>query len=225
MTVYSLPLFLIITCVVTLSAGLQAQPLPDQLPLHEAAPDSFSIVFETTRGDFTVLAVREWSPLGVDRLYHLVNGGFYDGVIIFRVGGTMNATGRVAQFGITNNPGVNTAWEPYTIKDEPVMTSNVRGTILFARGGPDTRGTQIALNLTDNTGLDTVDFEGVTGFPPLGLVTEGMHVADDFYGEYGNEPAMLQDSISAKGSEFLDRVFPGLDRIIRARLLLPAVTE
>ena len=210
---------LIITCILSLPAGIQAQPLPDELPLHEAAPDSFSIVFETTKGDFTVLAIRDWSPMGVDRLYHLVNGGYYDGVIIFRVGGTMSATGRVAQFGITNNPDVNMAWEPHTIKDEPVMTSNVRGTILFARGGPDTRGTQIALNLTDNPGLDTVDFEGVTGFPPLGRVTDGMRVADSFFSEYGNEPSMVQDSISAKGSEFLDRVFPGLDRIIRARII------
>jgi peptidyl-prolyl cis-trans isomerase A (cyclophilin A) len=212
-------LYLIIICILFLPAGIQAQPLPGELPLHEAAPDSFSIVFETTKGDFTVLAIRDWSPMGVDRLYHLVNGGYYDGVIIFRVGGTMSATGRVAQFGITNNADVNRAWEPHTIKDEPVMTSNVRGTILFARGGPDTRGTQIALNLTDNPGLDTVDFEGVTGFPPLGRVTEGMHVADSFFSKYGNEPSMVQDSILAKGGEFLDRVFPGLDRITRARII------
>lgn len=215
---YPVSTLLIITAALFGAAGASAQPLPDQLPLHEAAPDSFTVVFETTKGDFTVRAIRQWSPLGVDRLFHLVNGGFYDDVVIFRVGGTMSATGRVAQFGITNNPVVNRAWETATIPDEPVITSNLRGTILFARGGPDTRATQIALNLTDNPGLDSVDFEGVTGFPPIGHVMDGMHVADSFFSRYGNEPAMLQDSISAGGNDYLDRVFPGLDRIIRARI-------
>jgi peptidyl-prolyl cis-trans isomerase A (cyclophilin A) len=193
-----------------------SQPLPHELNLREAAPDSFFIHFETSRGAIRAMAVREWSPLGVDRLWHLVRGGYYNDVIIFRVGGTMSATGMVAQFGITGNPAVNAAWEDQGIPDEPVLVSNKRGTLIFARGGPGTRSTQLALNLTDNPGLDTVDFMDVTGFPPVARVVEGMEVADAFYSRYGNEPSAMQDSISAKGNAWLEAVFPGLDRIIRA---------
>lgn len=205
--------------VFTLTVPAKAQPLPHELNLSEAAPDSFFILFETSKGSIKARAVRAWSPLGVDRLWHLVNGGYYDDVIIFRVGGTMSATGMVAQFGITGNPVANAAWEDYGIPDEPVRMSNMRGTLIFARGGPDTRGTQLALNLTDNPGLDTVDFMGVTGFPPVAVVVEGMQVADAFYSRYGNEPSAMQDSISAKGNAWLNAVFPGLDRIIRARVV------
>jgi peptidyl-prolyl cis-trans isomerase A (cyclophilin A) len=215
------PLFLL--SIMAMSAGapngsVNSQPLPGDLPLHEAAPDSFIVHIETTRGTLIIQGVREWSPLAADRFYHLVNGGFYDGLIIFRVGGTMSATGRVAQFGIPAEPEIYRAWEDVTISDEPVRTGNNRGTLIFARGGPDTRGTQIALNLTDNPGLDTVDFEGVSGFPPFAYVIHGMETADSFFGEYGNEPMQMYDSLTAKGNEFIERVFPGLDRILKARI-------
>ena len=66
-----------------------------------------------------------------------------------------------------------------TIKDDPVMTSNKRGTVTFATSGKDSRTTQIFVNLKDNAFLDKM------GFSPVGEVIEGMDVVDTIYSGYG----------------------------------------
>ena len=189
-----------------------AQPLPDE-EITTPAPDSFLVVFETSKGRFDVMAHRAWSPLAADRFYHLVRLGFYDEVSIFRV-----VSGFVAQFGIHNDREVNRAWKPLGIGDEPVVKPNNRGTVSFARGGPKTRTTQIFINLKDNVPLDTMPVRGVTGYPPFGEIVAGMEVVDSLYAQYGNAPSMRQDSINARGRAFLDRVFPGLDHVKTARI-------
>ena len=35
---------------------------------QQKAPDTFKARFETTKGDFDIIAKREWAPNGVDRL-------------------------------------------------------------------------------------------------------------------------------------------------------------
>lgn len=37
--------------------------------LTEEAPSSFTVRFQTTKGDFDVAITKEWSPLAADRLY------------------------------------------------------------------------------------------------------------------------------------------------------------
>src|SRR5262245_20112931 len=84
----------------TPSIAAPRRVMPRDLPLSAAAPDSFVATFETTKGRVTMKAVRAWAPLGVDRLYHLVRGGYYDGLTIYRVGTTKTVVGgRVVQFG------------------------------------------------------------------------------------------------------------------------------
>jgi cyclophilin family peptidyl-prolyl cis-trans isomerase len=199
---------------------LAAQPLPAKLPLASAAPDSFLVIFETTKGPFTIKARRHWSPLGVDRLYHLTRSGYYDGCVIFRVGPTASYPGgMVVQFGLTNDSTVNRAWAGAGIDDEPVKVGHRRGMVMLARGGPRTRSNQLAIDLTPNTGLDTVSSNGVIGFPPIAEVVEGMEVLDRLERRHGNGPTARQDSISAKGREYLDRAFPGLDRIVKVAVV------
>ncbi len=193
----------------------QTQPLPSQLPLAQPAPDSFLVVFQTTKGNVVMKARREWSPLGVDRLYHLAMAHYYDGVVIYRVGPTASFKGGyVVQFGIGNSAAVNQAWDAAGIPDEPVVHPTGTGTVNFARAGPNSRTVELGINLTPNTTLDTVGYEGVVGFPPLAQVVEGMTVLESLNRQYGNTVFEHWDSVMASGRAYLDRAYPGLDRVI-----------
>lgn len=205
-----------VLCVGPAVPGLaaQAQPLPSELPVAPAAPDSFLVAFATTRGTFVMQAHRDWSPLGVDRLYQLVRGRYYDGVVVYRVVG-----GFVAQFGVGNSAAVNAAWDSAGIPDEPVRRTNGRGMVSFARDGPHSRSVNLFVNLAANTRLDTLTARGVVGYPPIGEVVEGMAVLDSLNRQYGNAVFEHWDSIMASGRDYLDRAFPGLDRIDSVSIL------
>ncbi|MBS1241510.1 MAG: peptidyl-prolyl cis-trans isomerase cyclophilin type [Gemmatimonadetes bacterium] len=200
-----------------LAACATGSPLmaPEPAALARAAPDSFEVRFETTRGDFVVRARRAWSPLGVDRFHYLAGHGYYDGARFFRV-----ITGFVAQFGLSGRPELDSAWAGRSIPDEPVRHSNLRGTMSYARGGPNTRSVQLYLNLVDNVRLDTLN---TFGFPAIAEVVAGMEVVDSLYAGYGGSreqrlPGPSQDSIRVAGNAYLDREFPNLDLIRKARV-------
>ena len=109
------------------------------------------------------------------------------------------------------------AWRPASIQDEPVKQGNRRGAITFAKGGPDSRTTQLFINFADNSRLDAM------GFPSFGKVTEGMDVVDKINGEYGegapNGRGPDQGRIQMEGNAYLKRDFPNLDYIKSATLL------
>jgi cyclophilin family peptidyl-prolyl cis-trans isomerase len=189
---------------------------PTPSDLARVAPDSFLVALETSRGTVTLVAHRAWSPLGVDRLYFLLENRYYDGARFFRV-----VPEFVVQWGIHGDPAVNKAWDRRNIPDEPVRQSNTRGRVSYARGGPNTRGVQLYVNLADNARLDTTS---TFGFPPIGEVRQGMALMDSMYAEYscrrgsaGTCPS--QDSIQTQGQAYLDRVHPKLDYIRKARVV------
>src|SRR4051812_43655496 len=64
-------------------------------------PDSFVVAFETSRGQFDVMARSSWAPLGAARFHELVGAKFFDDVRFFRV-----IKGFVAQFGVNGDPKV-----------------------------------------------------------------------------------------------------------------------
>ena len=90
---------------------------------------------------------------------------------------------------------------------------------MFARDGPRTRTIELAIDLSPNTGLDTVHYKGVAGFPPIAEVVEGMAVLDSLNRRYGNAPLEHEDSIVVAGRRYLDRAFPGLDRVTRVSVV------
>lgn len=203
----------------TAVAPRERRVLPTDLPLGQAAPDSFLASFETTKGRFVMKAVRAWSPLGVDRLWHLTRSGYFDGLTIYRVGETMSVRGgRVVQFGTSGDTAVSHAWERATCADEPVVRTHRAGAVSFARGGPGTRGVEIAISTNASAALDTVRYLGVTGFPVVAEVVGGLDVLGRLNGEHGNAP-IAGDSLSIAGGAWLERAFPRLDRIRTARIV------
>ena len=178
-----------------------------------ATPDSFKVAFETSKGNFTVMAHRDWAPHGVDRFYHLVQLGYFDDARFFRV-----LSGFMAQFGMNGNPRVTAAWEPLTIADDSVKQSNVRGMVTFAAGSaPDTRSTQLFVNYADNRNLDGMRFA------PIGQVVDGMSVVDSLYSGYGegapDGAGPSQERIGSEGNAYLTKNFPKLDFIKTARVV------
>src|SRR6266481_1334092 len=178
--------------------------------LKEKAPGTFQIKFTTTRGDFVVTVNRAWAPIGADRFYNLVKHHFYDNASFFRV-----VPGFVVQFGLSAYPPVSAAWEKANLQDEPITQSNKRGYLTYAKTSmPNTRSTQIFINLKDNASLDR------QGFSPFGFVdAQGMKVVDMLYDQYGDSGGPDQDQISKLGKPYLDKGWPKLDSIKTATLV------
>jgi peptidyl-prolyl cis-trans isomerase A (cyclophilin A) len=176
---------------------------PDSLRAH--APAHYDVLFKTTAGAFTVRVTRAWAPLGADRFYNLVQHHYYDGTSFFRV-----VPGFVVQFGLSGNPALNAIWPNARIADDPVTQHNVPGTLTFADSGPNSRTTQLFINLGDDTRLDAM------GFAPFGQVVSGMDAVKRIYAGYGETPD--QGSITSQGDAYLRGNFPRIDRIVSARI-------
>ncbi len=181
--------------------------------LHPAAyrakaPEVFRAKFNTTKGDFIVEVHRAWAPLGADRFYNLVKGGYYDGAPIYRV-----IPNFMAQFGFSPSPAVSKAWDKAPIKDDPVLQSNKRGMVSYAKPEmPNARTTQIFINYKDNSALDS------QGFAPFGTVVEGMDVVEKFFGGYGDTD---QQKLEEQGTAYVKKSLPNLD-IINSTAIEPA---
>ena len=185
---------------------------PSASDLAVQAPDSFMVTFETSAGNFVVAFYRDWAPLGVDRVYHLTRYDFYAGTRFFRVNPGL------VQFGLSGQPALDSVWANLTIQDDPLVGSNTRGTVSFAKAGPGSRNTQLFINRQDNPLYDTCCSGG---FPPVGRVVSGMETVDALFGEHGESPVNYQDSITIVGNDFLDQRYPGLDTIAETRAVGP----
>ena len=148
-----------------------------------------------------------------------MKAGFFDDARFFRV-----LKGFIVQFGINGNPDVAARWRQMQIPDDPVKVPNTRGTVTFATAGPNTRTTQVFINLKNNTQLDS------QGFAPFGEVVEGMDVVEQLYSGYGESGQMggagpEQNLIESRGNQYLTEHYPRLDYIKKATIVqyaLPA---
>ena len=132
---------------VLIAALAQENPLldPKSPAVNKEAPAEFKVKLETTKGDIVVKVTREWAPKGADRFYNLVKNGYYDDTRFYRVVAKF-----VAQWGFNGDPKISAKWREAKLEDDPVKKSNVRGTLTFAKSGPDTRTTQLFINLRDS---------------------------------------------------------------------------
>ena len=174
-------------------------------PAEETAPAVFRINFETSRGPVMVEITRAQAPRGADRIFNLVKAKYLDGARFYRV-----VPGFIVQFGAAADPQVSKAWD-VPIPDDPVKATNARGVLTFAQTGePNSRTTQLFINLADNPGLDGM------GFAPLGRVIAGLDKVDQIYPGDGEKPD--QGVIYEQGNAYLQKAFPHLDYIVTARL-------
>ena len=178
----------------------------------QTAPDVFTVNLDTSKGPIAIEVHREWAPIGADQFYSLVKTGFYDGDRFFRV-----VRNFVVQFGINGDPKVNRLWSNANLPDDPVTQHNRRSMVTFATARPNTRSTQVFINLKDNSAsLDN------SGFAPFGKVTSGMDVVDSFYSSYGDMAPRGQGpdarQIEVEGDGYLAGHFPRLDYIKKATI-------
>ncbi|NND78289.1 MAG: peptidylprolyl isomerase [Maribacter sp.] len=178
----------------------------------ETAPENYITRFETSKGNFEIAVERKLSPKAADRFYQLIKHRFFDNSLFYRVN-----PGFVAQFG-GNDSIAYQKWNSVKVPDEMVLQGNTKGSLSFARGGKETRTTDLFINLGDNSRLDTIYYNDVTGFPSFGRVTQGMEVVEKLYAGYsdntmGDFETMLTDRV-----EFL-RKYPDLDVIEKAYLV------
>lgn len=172
-------------------------------------PEVFRVKLETSQGDVVVQATRAWAPHGVDRFHELVRMRYFDQGRFFRV-----VPGFIAQFGVHRDFKVHDVWRNFFIVDDPPLQKNARGTLSFAKSGPDTRATEIFINLADNTALDE------QRFVPFAQVISGMDAVDRLYSGYGDmrpegkyiDPGRVEE----EANEYLVQRFPKLDYIKRA---------
>lgn len=171
--------------------------------------EPFEVLFETTKGSFTVQVNPEWSPRGAAHFRELVEDGFYTDCAFFRA-----IEGFMVQFGIAGDPEMNTKWKD-TIKDDPVVKSNARGYLTYAKTGmPNSRSTQLFINLGNNARLDR------DGFAPIGIVTgNGMEIVDKINTEYGDQQMVSQGAIEKYGNSALVQALPNLDYIKKATIV------
>lgn len=179
------------------------------------APPVSHLRFQTTRGDFVVAVVRDWAPHAADRFFNLVRLGYFDDTRFHRV-----SRGYIVQWGLHGDPAVTAAWRGRELPDDPQRFSNVRGTVAFAMTGPETRNTQVFINLGDNLRNDREPFA------VFGTVVQGMDVVDRLFSGYGEDSGSgmrqgRQGPIEEGGNAYLDRAFPRLDRIVRAHVVAP----
>jgi len=203
---------------IMLMAGCSKPPTPakeeaSKEAAKEVVPDVYQVNLDTSKGPVVLEIHRGTAPIGATHFYTLVKTRFYDGVRFHRI-----VRNFVVQFGINGNPKVNRTWSMSPLQDDPVKERNRKGTITFATAGPNTRTTELFINLKDNLRLDG------DGFAPIGKVTSGMDVVESLYDSYGEMPPRGQgpdpSQIEREGNEYLQNHFPRLDYIRKATISL-----
>lgn len=177
------------------------------------APAEYKVRLQTTKGDIVILVHRDWSPLGADHFYELTKMGYYNGNRFFRV-----LPKFIVQWGMNGDPKVNKDWSEISIKDDPPKVSNKIGTVVFATSGPNSRTTQLFINVADNS--NSLDPQG---FTPFGEVIQGMDNVMNLYSGYGEGAPQgtgpSQTAIADIGTPYFEEHFPKLDYIKTAAVI------
>ena len=137
------------------------------------AQEKPEVVFETSKGSFTLELYPDKAPDTVANFLKYVDEGFYDGTIFHRV---------IKDF-VVQGGGFESGLKPRetraSIKSESSnRLKNLRGTIAMARRNhPDTATSQFYINLSHNSDLDYKN-KYMPGYTVFGKISKGMDVVE-----------------------------------------------
>ena len=150
--------------------SLSLAPLPGR---EDDVPDlthGAHVRLQTTAGEVLIEVYPEAAPNAAQRFLFLVTSGYYDDTPISRV-----VPGFVAQFGI-NWRDQHRGWQDRHFDDDPTLFALDRGTLAFAKAGPNTNSTQVFINYSENNRLADPSYN----FTVFGKVVRGMEIVDSF---------------------------------------------
>lgn len=141
------------------------------------------VTIQTAKGEIQVTLKADLSPIAVGNFAALAACGFYDGVVFHRVATLQDGTPFVIQGG--DPTGTGSGGPGYAIKDEPVTTPYVRGTVAMARtAAPNSVGSQFFIVLDDK---DQSVLASANTYQIIGSVTAGMATVDAIYAAAGSQ--------------------------------------
>ncbi len=162
------------------------------------------IEVETDAGKLVIEVYPEAAPNAGQRFLELVKVGFFNDTPISRVVKVPQPF--VAQFGV--NPKM-ADWKEKNFNDDPSHFALERGTLCFAKAGPNTNSTQVFINLKENNpladpsmnftvfgkvveGMETVDAFKSVGDPGMGLDQEQLWNNPDYLKSLPEKPTMIK---------------------------------
>lgn len=170
-------------------------PLPGMEDSVPELTEKQTVIMNTTEGQITIEVYPEAAPNAARRFIRLVQQGYYDDTPVSRV-----VDGFVAQFGINwREPHVT--MRDSTFDDDPSLFTLSRGTLAFAKAGPNTNSTQVFINYGDNSRLAANG-----GFTTFGNVIAGMNIVDSFKRVGDPSGGLDQGSLWAYGDEYIDQL-------------------
>ncbi len=169
-------------------------PLPGREGSVPALTTKQTVTLQTTAGEVVIEVYPEAAPNAAQRFVELASSGFFDDTPISRV-----VPGFVAQFGV-NWREPHKAWENRTFNDDPTYHALERGTLAFAKAGPNTNSTQVFINYAENNRLADPRYN----FTVFGKVVSGMDVVDAFVQVGDPSGGLDQERLWRDGGAYLE---------------------
>ena len=152
---------------------------PTSQPPALTAADTRTVTITTDKGAIEITIKGALSPIATGNFVALASCGYFDGVVFHRLVPGFVIQGGDGQFGRVPNvyPDlVGSGGPPYTIKDEPVTTKYVRGTVAMARTSqPNSVNSQFFIVLSDAAQPALAQ---ANTYQIIGSVSAGMDVVD-----------------------------------------------
>jgi len=179
--------------------GLACVLSQDQPCYGEYSPNTWSAIFQTTQGNFTININRGWAAMSADRFYQASHCGVYKTDSFF-----WNVAGQAVWFGYSGDPTTDQLWSQFPFPADIALQKNTYGMVSFVQlGGYQTSPTICVINTGTNTDFDA------QGYAPFGQISDtDMKVVMALYNGYGQKPD--QNQILAQGNSYLQTNFPML---------------